>query len=119
METITPEEMAAGSQPTRGDLIMFTPVEEILQKDTWDDIDVEVLVRNRHILDAATLEKLGITTPEPLAPEAVEAATAALGPIPEEPVAGEPEVFVPDAEVVAIEPVGEEAPVDNAPETQA
>lgn len=84
MDPITPEEIAAGSQPTRAEKIMYTPLEEVLAKDSWDDIDLEILVNNRHALDEETLTKLGITKPVALAPEAVQAATEALGPVPTE-----------------------------------
>jgi hypothetical protein len=63
---------------------MYTPLEEVLAKDAWDDVDVEILVANRHVLPADVLERLGITVPKPLSPEEVAAQVAALGPVPEE-----------------------------------
>lgn len=118
MEQITPEEMKAGTQPTRSELIMFTPLEEVLAKDSWNDIDVEILVANRHVLPADVLVKLGITQPAPLTPEEVAAQVAALGPVPEEVV---PEVTpeAPVAEEVAPEVVGEIATAAAVENTEA
>lgn len=112
MEGITREEELAGSQPSRVEKIMYTPLEEVLAKSSWDDVDIEILVANRHVLDAETLAKIGITAPTPLSPEEVNAATASLGPVPEEPVATPeaPVAEVPLADAATPEmdaPVGE------------
>ena len=70
--------MAEVNQPTRQELIMYTPLEDVLAKDSWDEIDVEILVRNRGLLDADTLEKLGITKPKALSADEVIAKTEAI-----------------------------------------
>lgn len=110
MEEITAEEMLAGTQPTRNDLIATTPVEVVLAKETWDDIDVEILVSNQHLLDEATKEKLGITKIVPLSAEEVAAQTEALGgaDIGEQAIAPEVEVETPAEEVAT-----EEVPAEN------
>lgn len=123
MEQITKEEMEAGSQPTRLEKIMLTPLEEILAKETWDDIDVEVLVRNQHRLSPEVLERLGITKPRPLTPEEVQAQTDALGPVPTEvaPVAEETQAETATPEVVTapasdtVQLPTEDETVDNQP----
>lgn len=125
-EQITAEEMKAGTQPTRMEKLMFTPVEEVLAKDAWDDIDVEILVANRHALPADVLERLGITTPAPLTEAEVMAQNAEL-------MKNVPPEVVPDAtdatetvtepvetviETVETEPETATATVDNDTTTQ-
>lgn len=84
-EAITADEMRKATAPSRRERIMLTPLSEVLKKDSWDDIDIEILIMNRNMLDAETLAKLGITTPDPLTASEVNAATANLGPVPQEP----------------------------------
>lgn len=77
-EQITAEEMKAGTQPTRLEKLMFTPLEEVLAKETWDDIDVEILVANRSSLPEDVLAKLGIVKLVPRTEAEVMAQNAEL-----------------------------------------
>lgn len=71
MDQITQEEITAGTKPTRAELIAYTPLEEVLAKSSWDDVDLEILVNNRFQLDAETLAKIGVTRIDPLSAEEV------------------------------------------------
>jgi tetratricopeptide (TPR) repeat protein len=53
-------------------------IEEIVSKSSWDSQDVEFLVEHEHLLDEDTLERLGITEPNPLTSAEVQKATAAM-----------------------------------------
>lgn len=81
--------MAQGTAPTRQEIIMSTPVEDVLAKETWDDVDIEILIANQHVLDEATKERIGITKIVPLSAEEVAAQTESLGGEPEEEVVEE------------------------------
>jgi hypothetical protein len=119
METITAEEMKAGTQPTRGEKIMFTPLEEVLAKSTWDDVDVEILVAHRAQLDAATLAKLGIVDIKPLSEDEVKAQTEEIkqaNPVVEPEVTATEEV-VGDAVVDVVEPEVTEPEAGEVTET--
>jgi len=53
-------------------------IEEIVSKSSWDSQDVEFLVEHEHLLDEDTLEKLGITEPEPLTAKEVASMNATM-----------------------------------------
>lgn len=129
---ITPEEMQIATQPTRGEKIMFTPLEAVLAKDSWDDIDVEILIANCMSLPPEVLAKLGIVKPVPLSVSEVIAQTDELkaqAPIPEEPVAepeavtnvteGDETLVVEAPEATEVVSALSQSLVDNAPTEQA
>lgn len=77
-ENISAEEMRKGTEPSRQELIMGTPVQAVLEKESWNDVDVEVLVMHQHLLDDETKAKLGLAPVPVKTPEQVASETAQI-----------------------------------------
>lgn len=117
VEAITKEEMALATQPTRQEQIMLTPVEAVLAKESWDDVDVEILIMHQMSLPADVRAKLGIVPIKPLTPEQVNEQTFGMGPVATEEVAAIAATVPPATENVPAETVTTDAPTatDVAP----
>ena len=53
-------------------------LDEIINKPSWGEDDIALLIENEHMLDDETKEKLGLIEIKPATPEEVEAQTKEL-----------------------------------------